>query len=170
MPTNSISALRGITVAALEEELLQLYKECPSFEEVGFSAFNEEDFEASLDGNTSFPAVATMFSGMLSQEALANEVTAASNKDHSAKLVQLQFVVLVACRYMYGSQADRKARLQMIALLDEARTKVLGYQNVNARPWRFYGERPELDASGNGYIIYSQIWRTGVMVVGSFNS
>lgn len=151
------------TIAALEAELITAVRGVTAFAESGFSIFDMRDFSDKSASQT-LPAVGVAYDGA---EPVGNDVSP-TTKAHSAALLNAQFVIVVAVQYRYTGQDDTKQ--QAFALLDQVRAVVLGYKGVNSRPWRFIGERPEADASGDGVVFYSQVWQTTLPVVGNFNS
>lgn len=152
------------TLAQLEAELIALVRGVAAFSESGFSAFDLGDLEAKSSGQT-LPAIAVMFDGSLPHN---NEVTPVSSNAGAASLMSVQFLLVVAVQYGYTGQSDSKQ--QAFALLDQVRSVVLGYKGVNSRPWRFIGERPEPTASGDGIVIYTQVWQTTLPIIGNFNT
>lgn len=151
------------TLEALEAELLGLVKGVPVFADKGFSVFHLSDFDAKISGQQ-LPVVGISYDGA---ELIGNDVTP-TTKVHAASMLAVQFVVVVAVQYSYTAQDDTKQ--QAFTLLDQVRAVVLGYKGVNSRPWRFIGERPEPDASGDGVVFYSQVWQTTLPIVGNLNN
>ncbi len=152
------------TIAQLEAELIDAVKNVPVFSESGFSIFDMSDFSDKAAAQT-LPAVGVAYDG--AELAGGNDATA-TTKAHSASLVTVQFVIVIAVQYRYTGQDDTKQ--QAFELLDQVRAVVLGLKGVNSRPWRFVGERPEPDASGDGVVFYSQVWQTTLPIVGNFNN
>ena len=148
----------------LEAELIARVQSVPAFKESGFSIFDVLDFEAKSAGQT-LPTVGIAYDGM---EPTGNDVNSAGSRSPSIALVSAQFIIVIAVQYRYTAQDDTKQ--QAYALLDQVRAAVMGYQGVNSRPWRFIGERPEANVSGDGVIFYSQVWQTALPVVGTFNN
>lgn len=151
------------TIAQLEAELLQVVKTVPAFAESGFSIFDLDDFAERVAAQT-LPCVGVSYDG---SAPVGNEATP-TTKAHAASVLTMQFIVVVAAQYRYTGQDDTKQ--SVFALLDQVRTVVLGLKGVNSRPWRFAGERPEPEASGDGVVFYSQVWQTSLPIVGNFNS
>ena len=149
------------TVVQLEAELIGLVKSVPSFSGMGFSVFDMDDFESKSSGVT-LPVAGVVYDGL---EPQGNQVTSAGPAIGGASLVVAQFVVVVAVQYSYTGSDDTKQ--QAFALLDEVRGAVMGFKGVNTRPWRFIGERPELDSSGDGVAFYSQVWQSTLPIVGN---
>ncbi len=152
-----------VTLTQLEDELIGLVKSVPAFAASGFSAYSFEDLEALASGQP-LPAIAVVYDGMIPHN---NEVTPVT-KVNAASLVAVQFMLVVAVQYGYTGQTDSKQ--QAYALLDQIRSMVLGFKGVNSRPWRFVGERPEATASGDGIVLYSQVWQTTLPVIGNLNT
>lgn len=149
------------TVVGLESELIGLVKSVPSFGGMGFSVFSMDDFEGKSSGVT-LPVAGVVYDGM---EPTGNQAISAGDRTGGAALVNAQFVVVVAVQYSYTGADDTKQ--QAFALLDEVRNAVMGFKGVNTRPWRFIGERPELDSSGDGVAFYSQVWQSTLPIVGN---
>lgn len=157
-------------VQVLHKELQSLAKELPAFKNSGFSIYDLDDMEQQVEAQNQFPAVGVMYEGAQSEsKASGNAATPVAEKAGGAVLIEVQFSIIIATQYGYAGQGS-DAKWPVFALLDETRKKVLGYRGANGRPWRFVGERPEISASGDGVIYYSQVWRTYVPVVGNFNN
>jgi len=152
------------TVAQLEAELISAVKGVAAFNDSGFSIFDMSDMSDKSAAQT-LPAVGVAYDG--AEPSAGNDATPAT-KAHGASLVTVQFVIVIAVQYRYTGQDDTKQ--QAFALLDQVRAVVLGLKGVNSRPWRFVGERPEADASGDGVVFYSQVWQTTLPIVGNFNN
>lgn len=151
------------TITQLENELIQTIKGVAAFSENGFSIFDLADFGEKLAAQT-LPCAGVAYDGA---EPAGNDATP-TTKAHAAAFLNVQFVVVVATQYRYTGQDDTKQAV--FALLDQVRAAVLGLKGVNSRPWRFVGERPEPDPSGDGVVFYSQVWQTTLPIVGTFNS
>lgn len=152
------------TVRALEDELLTLVKGVSAFTDSGFSVFDFADFDSKRAGQV-LPVVGVAYDGA---EPEGNEAIPAASKARAMSVLNMQFVIVVAAEYRYTGQDDTKQ--DVFDLLDQVRAVVLGYKGVNSRPWRFLGERPEAEESGDGVIFYSQVWQTSLPIVGNFNS
>jgi hypothetical protein len=150
------------TVVQLEDELLRLVREVPAFASSGFSVFDLSDASSQSTGQT-LPVVSVAYDG--SETVQGNQVTTAGGSGGGAALVNVQFVIVMALQYSYTGADDTKQ--QAFALLDQVRAKVLGFKGVNTRPWRFLGERPEPNTSGDGVVFYSQVWQTTLPIVGN---
>lgn len=151
------------TIAELEKELIGLISGLKEFKNKTYSIYSLEDLERLTEGQSAnLPLVGVGYTGA---EPTGNEADPKVAKAGAAVLVNLQFMVMLAVSYQGAGQKDSKP--DATDLLGEIRNKVLGYKNVNARAWRFIGERPELEASGDGVIFYSQVWQTAVVVVGN---
>lgn len=142
----------NVTITQLLAELVSLVSKVPAFTHNNFSIFDLDDLIKTSEMQ-SFPIVGVGYDGAEPTDTL-NPV---SKSNVGAVLIDTQFIVVVGVDYVYGS-GDKKS--QATDLLSQVRPMVAGYQKVNSRPWRFIGERPEPQASGNGIIFYSQIWRT----------
>lgn len=154
------------TIEELKNELMELMRDTPHFREATFSAFSLEDVEQKAVSNMiEFPFAGILYDGC---EPISPDVPGtARDRSNSAKLVEMQFLIVIGIQYQYAGQDDTTP--QATNLLDQTRPKVMGYMGVNTRPWRFIGERPEPGASVDGVAFYSQVWRTVVPQVGSFN-
>lgn len=156
------------TIVDLQTELQELVKQVPAFADSGFSIFDLRDMseKATLQG---FPLVGVGYDGAEpvdnAKGNAANPVAAGAG---GVYIVTIQFTIVIAIQYHYGGQDDTKP--QALNLLDDVRKLVLGYKGVNARPWKYIGERPDLSASGEGVVFYTQVWQTAIPVVGSLNN
>lgn len=155
-------------VQSLHRELQGLLKELPAFTTSGFSIFDLSDMEQQVENSVTFPAAGVMYEGAAT-DTNTNAATPAANRAGGAVLIDVQFSIIIALQYGYAGQGE-DAKWPAFALLDDTRKKVLGFKGVNSRPWRYVGEKPEIQASENGMVYYSQIWRTYVPVVGNFNN
>lgn len=151
------------TIHELEKELIEVLKRLPSFSESGFSIFDIDDFQSKSSGST-LPVVGVLYQGA----APVGESGEPKYKVSSAKIVEVQFLIVVALDYGYTGQEDTKPLAYN--LLDQIRTSLLGYSGVNTRPWRFVMERPEPEFSGDGVLFYTQVWQTSLPVIGTPNS
>lgn len=152
-------------ITELEQELRELVKGVAAFKESGFSVFNVDDFDAKKEGQN-LPIVAVAYDG--SEILGRTDGVPAAAAVQGAAMLNVQFVIVIAVQYGYTNQDDTKQTA--FALLDQVRSVVLGYKGVNSRPWRFVGERPEMDSSGDGVVFYSQVWQTTLPIVGNFNN
>lgn len=156
------------TLVDLEAELIRLVKSVPAFAKSGFSVFDLADM-ADKTNLQDFPLVGVGFDGcepIDSGKGNANNPVAAGAG--GALLVNAQFTIVIAVQYHYSGSDDTKP--QALNLLDDVRKLVLGYKEVNARPWRYIGEKPEPSVSGDGLVFYTQVWQTALPVVGSLNN
>ena len=153
---------------ALQAELLSLVGEVPAFKEYNFTAYDFDDVtEQTTLGR--FPAVGVIYNGAVPIDKNGQAVTGVPVDSASGAVTMcvMQFTVVIAIQYHYGGQNDTKP--QAMALLTDIRKRVNGVRKVNTRPWRFYGEKPEPAASGDGIVFYSQVWQTVVPSIGTFN-
>lgn len=156
------------TIDALQKELVGLVAEVPAFALSGFYIFDIDDLEdkARLQ---SFPAAGVTYDGAsVVDDTKGNAAVPVSQGASGVSLITLHFTVIIVIQYAFAGQDDTK--VQATNLLDDVRSRVLGYRGVNTRPWRFVGERPEPAASGEGLAFYSQTWQTTVPCVGNFNN
>ena len=155
-------------ILELQKELEELVKGVPAFAASGFSSFDIDDVTVQTS-HQSFPFAGIMYNGAIPVERQSgNAAVPVAEKAHAVSMLTVQFTVVIAIQYHYGGQDDTKP--QAMALLTDIRNKVNGYRQVNTRPWRFFGEKPEPAASGDGIAFYSQVWQTVVSSVGTFNN
>ncbi|SRR5258706_1061370 len=155
------------TTDELLNELRKLIKTVPAFKKHNYSVFDLDDFRirASQQG-LDLPVVGVAYDGCTP---IGKDDTAIAEGSNSVTIEVMQFIVIVAVQYQYAEQEDNKP--QGTELLQQVREIVKGFKGVNSRPWRFMGERPEPDASGEGIIFYSQVWQTALPSIGkSFNT
>lgn len=152
------------TIDALCKELEGLVKSVPAFKNNCFSVSNLDDMEQFVRDMQKPPVVGVGYDGA---QPVSQSGTAADMRSHSVAMVELQFLVIIVVQYKNPGQNDMKK--QATDLLDHVRGLVNGYKNVNSRPWRFAGERPEPSMSTDGLAFYSQVWRTYLPSSGSFN-
>lgn len=147
------------TIAQLTTELVDLVKTAPSIGTRGFSVFNvdEVDEMAPLVG---YPMAGISYEGRTPKE---NSVKGVA-KQKSVSYTTLQFMIIIAHSYTYGTTEDTKPVLT--DLLDEVCEIVLGYSALNARPWQFVGESP-LETELEGVIMYGQIWEIDKLTIGN---
>lgn len=157
------------SIESLQKELEGLVKDVPAFRYSGFSVFDINDLS---DQTTvqAFPLAGVMYDGAIPTDKASgsNAAYPVAVSSHAAATVTMQFTVVIAIQYHYGGQDDTKPKA--MSLLDDIRSRVMGHKGINTRPWRFVGEKPEPEASGDGVAFYSQVWQTVVSVVGNFNN
>lgn len=153
----------SITVKALEEELLGVVQTLPTFKDKAYSVFDLDDLEDRTEGQTSnLPLVGVSFVGASPD---GHQVVPKSSGAQGALFGTWTFVVIVVVQYRVAGKTDTKH--DGTALLDELRSAVNGFKQVNTRAWRWKGERPEPEASGDGLIFYSQFWETSAPALGA---
>jgi hypothetical protein len=159
------------TIKQLEDELLELVRSVPAFNNRGFSIYSLEDL-AGLQSLQEYPVCGVGYDGAQRMPAAEAGIPSGGpdGRAHGVSVIVMQFLVVIAIQYRYSALEEDDTKPQAYDLLDEVRKKVLGYKGVNSRPWRYVGERPEPQASGQGIAFYSQIWHTTTPVVGSFNN
>lgn len=151
------------TIDELDAELLGLVKQVPAFNGNGFSVFDVHDLD-DIKGRSGLPVVGVSYEGC------ENQIPKASNVAQSAQLatmVVMQFAVIIAIQYRSAGD-DGSSRATAHQLLDDMRRRIQGFKGVNARPWRFVGEQPMLEPSGDGVAYYAQVWQTALPSVGNF--
>lgn len=151
-------------IAEMEEELQTMVRSVSAFKDSGFSVFDANDLEG-LSNAQNFPIVGVSYDGAIPQSQKGNEGSPVAAGAGAARLVTIQFTIIIGVQYHYAGETDTKK--QAFALLAQVRKLLLGYSGVNRRPWSFVGERPEFLASGNGIVFYSQVWQTAIANVGS---
>lgn len=149
-----------VDIEDLEVELSTVLQGTTEFKNSGFSVFDVDDLEG-LSGAQSYPLAAVSYDGAVPQAQKGNEANPVSANSGAAKLVTLQFTIIIAVQYHIAGDVDTKK--QAMRLLGQVRRLLLGYKGVNERPWQFVGERPEFLASGNGVVYYSQVWQTVIV-------
>ncbi len=150
----------------LQAELVAVARTLPAFVESGFSVFDLDDAIAQ-GAMQQYPLLCVTYDGSFPL-ARANEANGVASGAGSVVLGDFQFTVIIALQYNYAQQEDTK--IQAISLLSALREMLLGYKSSEfRRPWRWLGEKPEREQSEDGLVFYSQVWRTTVPVVGSFN-
>lgn len=154
-------------ITELQTELEELVKSVPAFAASGFSSFDIEDTTVQTS-HQKFPFAGVMYNGAIPVERQTAGGVPVESAAHAVSMIVVQFTVVIAIQYHYGGQDDTKP--QAMALLSDIRNRVNGYRMVNTRPWRFFGEKPEPEASGDGIAFYSQVWQTVVSSVGTFNN
>lgn len=155
-------------VQRLHKELQTVIQELPEFTNSGFCVFDIGDVEAQIEHTNVLPAACVMYEGGQAVDGTkGNSATPTSSHSGGAILIEAQFSVIIALQYGFVGQGE-DTKWSAFSLLDAVRSKLLGYQGVNSRPWRYIGERPEIPASTDGLVFYSQVWRTYVPSRGTF--
>lgn len=157
------------TLTDLESELLTVIRTLPQFAKKAFSAYSLADLEAKAEWQAAdMPIVGVSYNGAVPT---GNQAVPVSRSTHAAIFGSFQFIVILAVQYgaqgQDTSQGQDGTKQDAMVLLNEMRQKLVGYKKVNMRPWRWLGERPEPEASGDGIIFYSQLWETDVSTVGT---
>lgn len=152
-----------VEVKVLEAELLEVIQQLDAFKDKGFSVYDLEDLERLAEGRGGeLPIVGVAYNGAVP---MGNQAESKATAAHSVQFAGFQFIVILAVGYGNSGQEDTKQHAT--DLLDQMRKKLVGYKSKNMRAWRWMGERPEPDASGDGIIFYSQLWETSAPVVGA---
>lgn len=152
------------TIDQLDAELLELVRQVPAFTRNGFSVFDVDDLDVKR-GREELPVAGVAYEGCENQNVQA---TNPPDKAHLATMVVMQFSVIVAIQYQFTGGQDA-TRAQAHQLLDDMRRRIQGFKGVNARPWRFVGEQPLPEPSGDGVVYYAQVWQTTLPSLGNFN-
>lgn len=152
------------TIDDLNNELLGLVKALPAFKNVGFSVFTAEDLDEKR-GLSTLPVVGVSYEGCESADKESSNVAATAR---GASVIVMQFAVLIAIQYSFNGESG-ETRTQAHQLLDQTRRAVQGFKGVNSRGWRFIGEQPLPEPSGDGVVYYAQVWQTTLPSIGNFN-
>ena len=152
------------TIDQLDAELLSLVKQVPAFKNSGYSVFDVTDFD-NKRGRDELPIVAVSYEGCENRNIEGTNPAATASL---ASVVTMQFSVIVAIQYRFSGE-DGESRTQAHQLLDDMRRVIQGYKGVNSRPWRFVGEQPLTEPSGDGVVYYAQVWQTTLPSIGNFN-
>lgn len=153
------------TIQDLKSELCGLIRRVSAFAENGFSVYDVDD-AVDVAELQSLPVAAVMYDGsLLVTEKDRNSVVPVASGSHGVAVVTRQFTVLLLVEYKFAGQDDTTA--QATALLEQLLSVTLGYKGVNSRPWRFIQEKPEPSVSGDGIVVYSQVWQVDVVVKGT---
>lgn len=153
------------TIKELEDELVGLIESLPQFKDKAFSIFSLDDLERLTEGaHHKLPIAGVGYNGCTPVEGNSGADPKAP-KTPGMVFVNMQFIVVMAVSYNAPGENDNKQAAT--DLLGAVRGKVVGYMKANTRAWRFIGERPEPEGSGDGLIFYSQVWETIVAVRGT---
>jgi hypothetical protein len=153
-----------VDIEDLEAELQKKVQALPSFKNSGFSIFDTEDLEG-LSSAQNYPLAGVSYDGAIPQAQKGNEASPVAQNAGAARLITVQFTIIIAVQYHIAGDVDTKKHA--MRLLKEVRGALLGFKEVNARPWQFVGERPEFGVSGNGVVYYSQVWQTVIANTGN---
>lgn len=155
------------------DELVQLVRVLPEFEERTWTIYNLEDLDSKRQF-VGFPVVGVGYEGAFptaqGASSAGNYKSAAAvahqEQCQAMSMLVYRFSIIVGIEYNLVGQADNSDDTKAIAtdLLDAIRQVVLGYKGVNTRPWQFEGERPT-GSEIEGVIWYGQVWRTTVPVL-----
>lgn len=148
----------------LEKELLQLVRSVPAFATNGFAVFDVEDLDDQRS-RAELPVVGVSYEGRVNSKPEGSNVSAGAAL---ASIDVAQFAVIIAIQYRFSGE-NGDTRTQAHQLLDNTRRVIQGYKGVNTRPWRFVGEQPLPEPSGDGVVYYAQVWQTNLPSVGNFN-
>jgi hypothetical protein len=153
----------AMMVTELEAELkAYIQASTTDLENSVFSIFDIEDASRITDNQRSLPAAFVAFDGVSPSSNSRPGVTSENPISNSVISVDAQFVVVFAVTADYNERGvSNKAGYEY---LDKARKAIYGRVGVSRRPWRFLGERPEPEASGDGILYYSQVWQTTVLL------
>jgi hypothetical protein len=150
------------TISQLSTELLGLVQDTETFKKRGFSIFDLDDFEELTKIGASFPLVGVMYEGSQTQERITNTPSGGSVRKNT---LDIAFSVVIAMEYRAAGGEDTK--VYAMDLLEETRSKVMGYKGVNSRPWILISEVP-IDSDIEGIIFYGQLWKTIIPILGNF--
>lgn len=150
-------------IDSLDAELLSIVKSTNAFSE-GFTVFSVDDFDEKRNRHA-LPVVGVAYEGCA--PAPTDGGTNVSSGSRSAVIINAQFTVIIAIQYDFNSN-DAAERQKAHRLLSQTRRAVQGFKGVNTRPWRFVGEQPLPDDSGDGVVYYAQVWQTALPSIGNF--
>lgn len=153
--------MANVRIEDLAQELVTRCKALPEFKDRGFSIFNVDDM-VEVSKFQGFPIVGVAYEGaQVKDSAVSHTGRPAKRCSPESAFVTMTFSVTLGIEYHAAGNDDTKATAT--DLLDAIRSSVLGYFNINTRPWVLVGESP-LDGDIEGVIFYSQIWETDVIV------
>lgn len=150
------------TISQLSTELLELVQSTETFKARGFSIFDLDDFEDLMKAGASFPLAGIRYEGSQVQENVTHTPSGGSIRKNT---LDIAFSVIISMQYRAAGSEDTK--VYAMDLLEETRSKVMGYKGVNSRPWILISEVP-IDSDIEGIIFYGQLWKTIVPVLGNF--
>ena len=154
------------TTAQLLQELLETAQSVETFGDRSFKIFNMEEIKqrAEFQG---YPVVVVGYEGAI--PAPGNQGLGAQGRASGAcdaVIVNKRFTIMVGVEYNYQGELDDDNKDVATDLLDEVRGKLLGFQGVNSKPWRFVAEGPSNDYL-DGVIFYAQTWETQSTLTGN---
>ena len=153
-------------IKELEQELLDLVRSVPAFSANGFSGFDTADIEKQAGATVNYPVAGVIYNGAAPVEGNRGVPVAKGATD--IVFVDGTFIIVIGVEYGGVGAGDTKH--SVFDLLDQVRSVVSGHKGINPRPWRWNGERPEAEASGDGVVFYSQVWQTVFVSQGTFNN
>lgn len=154
-------------IRELHSELETILRQVPSFSGHAFSIFSVDNLQQQA-GNIGWPLAGVMYEGCSPAEDKQGGTPQSSPRgrgDFGVAMLDVQYSIVIGVQYGFSGtmgDADSDTKLYAFSLLDDVRAAVLGFKGVNTRPWRFIGEKPELEASTDTEVYYSQVWRTTV--------
>lgn len=161
-----MSALK-FKIEQLHTELETLVQAVPAFSGKAFSIFSVDNLQQQA-GNIGWPLAGVMYEGCAPVEASQHGTAQAVPRgrgDSGMVMLDVQYTIVIGVQYGFSGTmggADSDTKQFAFSLLNDVRDAVLGFKGVNSRPWRFVGEKPELEASTDTEVYYSQVWRTTV--------
>ena len=151
----------NVRIEDLAQELVTRCTALAAFKDRGFSIFSVDDL-VEVSKFQGFPMVGIAFEGTtVKDSAVSHSGRPAYRCTPESAFVTMTFSITIGIEYRAVGADDTKPTAT--DLLDAIRSSVLGYFNVNTRPWVLVGESP-LDGDIEGVIFYSQIWETDVIV------
>jgi hypothetical protein len=141
------------SIDELSDEILGLVKSVRAFKKNAYEVFNVDDLNDDENiSNKKYPLAAIGFVG-----AYPVDRDGANRKASAPKSARFRFMVIIAVEYeSFGKQT--KARKQATDLLDELRSKMLGYTGITKRPWDWLYEGPVNDMDDDNAMYYAQSW------------
>lgn len=160
-------AVNEATIELLDAELMARCKLVPAFRDHGYSVFNADDMDEKR-GREVLPVFGVAYDGAEPAPSDPNPKPNVAALSSRAQLVQMTWTVIIAIEYRSNGQIG-ESRKAAHDLLDGLRKAVSGFKGVNSRPWKWAGEGPLREVSGDGVVYYGQVWQTVVVTVGDFN-
>lgn len=151
-------------ISELVNELKQLYQELETIKLQGYWVFSVKDLENMAGSSPTFPMVGIVYDGGSKTD--GNTVKAVSRQG-SSLLTDLTFTAILGIPYTFG--VDGHTIVNITDVLDEALESILGYTNINSRPWDYVGES-QVDSDLEGVVFYGQVWSTSIINLGKFKN
>jgi hypothetical protein len=151
-------------VADLLTELVTEVTAISDFRGRGYTIYSIEEVTDMIEQGLSYPLACVAYIGA---EPVQNNVVGASGKGRGpvdSALVEKRFSILIGVEYNW---VDAENTMPVATdLLDGVRGRLMGFQGVGGRPWRFLAES-RLDSNIVGVIFYEQVWATSCIEKGN---